>query len=313
MKISLRDIYVEYNKKPLLNNLSIDFESNKIGCLLGRSGSGKTTILKIIAGINTHYQGSVYFDDINVNNIKPGKRKVGWIPQQQLLFPGLSVKQNILYGLVARGVAKEIQNKRLTYIVKLVGLEGIINRSTERLSGGEKQRTSIARALITEPEILLLDEPFSSLDAPERDRLTLSLREIQIQTGVTAIHVTHSPREAELIADKVYILSNGKILQFGDIQNIFKKPKNMEVAKLLSIPNVVEKGIKGINQPVIIPKNAVIIGNGKNYGKIIAITRKSIHIQHNDLILEVEKNNKEYTVGQIIKFNIKTDSLIKFE
>lgn len=314
MKIELNNIKQYFEGNIILDNLDLKIPVGKISCLLGRSGSGKTTILRIIAGIINDFSGKVIIDDNDASNLSPKDRKIGWVPQQQLLFPSLNVRDNIAYGLIAKKVPKADQDRIVGEMSTLVGLTHLLDRKTERLSGGEKQRVAIARALASSPQILLLDEPFSSLDAPERDRLALALREIQLKTGITTIHVTHSSREAEIISDYVFILSQGKILQQGSTQKIFSNPNSIEVAKLLSIANVVDGGMfEEIISDAIIPTDAIIIGEGTMSAKVLTVTRGEIHLVIDDIRLEAKREGYENILpGDDILINFDLDSVIYF-
>ncbi|OLS24442.1 MAG: Sulfate/thiosulfate import ATP-binding protein CysA [Candidatus Heimdallarchaeota archaeon LC_2] len=308
MKISLENIRLTFGSNIVLEDLSLNFKSGKINCLLGRSGSGKTSILRIIAGVSPIFTGSVFFNGKDVTQFHPKQRNLGWVPQEQLLFPGLDIKANIEYGLVARGIAKETRNKRVSEIVKLVGLENLINRSPSRLSGGERQRVALARAIAPEPLVLLMDEPFSSLDAPERDRLSILFKEIQLETGITSVHVTHSAREAEMIGDNIFILSNGNIAQEDTVSEIFYKPKSIEVARILGINNLVESGqFEGLEYSAIIPDKAIQINKGNFRAIVISSTREKIHlILEPKIQLTIQNKDKaKYVPGD--KINLQLD------
>lgn len=302
MKIKLDKISITYQNEDLLNNLSLEFESGKLSCLLGPSGSGKTTLLKIIAGIEEQFIGDVLFENEIVNDIPVGKRQIGWVPQQQLLFPGLNVYENIAYGLTARKTPNDKIRIRVAEIAKLVGVEHLLQRFPNRLSGGERQRVAIARALAPNPRILLLDEPFSSLDTPERDKLALILREIQLITKITTIHVTHSPREAELLADNIFVLADGELQQSGSMHQLKKNPKSIHVASILGIPNVFTNWE---TKQAIIPVDAVQISDmGKIDAIIIAITSDRIFLKTDENRLEIKRSHENYILGQKVKINI---------
>lgn len=314
-KIELKGITLDYKNEKLFDNLDLKFKIKKLNCLLGRSGSGKTTILKIIAGIQSGYKGKVYFNDKDITNLPPQKRNIGWIPQQQLLFPGLNVYDNVAYGLKSKGKSREEIDKKVIEVSKIIGLKNLLNRTTQNLSGGEKQRVAIARALALQPQILLLDEPFSSLDAPERDRLALELREIQIESDITMIHVTHSPKEVELISDYVYVLHNGKIIQSGSIHELLNHPNNVETAKILGIDNVIEpNSLEHFKTGGIIPHSAIKIGIGENKAKIISLTQDKIYLQNENKITFVADNKSdfEFKVGDIVTYQINDNDIIPF-
>lgn len=315
MNIKLSDIALNFGENVVLDDLSVEFDSNKVNCLLGRSGSGKTSILRIIAGVSPEFSGEVFFDNVNTTMQNPRDRNVGWVPQEQLLFPSLDIWGNIEYGLVARGIPKETRDKRVDEIVKLVGLKHLIKRSPDRLSGGERQRVALGRALAPEPQVLLMDEPFSSLDAPERDRLSIVFKEIQLETGITSIHVTHSAREAEMIGDKIFVLSNGKIAQENSVNEIFQNPKSIEVARILGISNLIEPGqLKGIDFPAIIPEHAITISQLGHDATVISSTRENIHLILGTGLKITLKNQGDlhFNAGEKIKLNFNKELFYHF-
>ncbi|MHA2170541.1 MAG: ABC transporter ATP-binding protein [Candidatus Kariarchaeaceae archaeon] len=315
MKIELTKISLEFDGEFVLDDLNIVFEKNKLNCLLGKSGSGKTSILKIIAGISPPFKGLVYLNNLDATDLSPKARNIGWVPQQQLLFPGLNVKENIAYGLNARRYSKSAQDNRISQVAELAGLTHLLDRTPERLSGGERQRVAIARALAPSPKILLLDEPFSSLDAPERDRLALMFREIQLETGVTTVHVTHSPREAELISDQIFVLASGKILQKGSMKELYSYPISIEVARLLSIPNVIKGGfLDGVDDDVIIPTDSIELHTGQTKAKVLSITKLTVHLLlSNNIRLEANSpENTDLLPGEIISIKLNPSQFIRF-
>ncbi|MCE7734636.1 MAG: ABC transporter ATP-binding protein [Candidatus Heimdallarchaeota archaeon] len=315
MNIKLSNILLNFGENVVLDNLSLEFDSNKVNCLLGRSGSGKTSILRIIAGVSPEFTGEVYFGNINATNQHPRDRNVGWVPQEQLLFPSLDIRGNIEYGLVARGIPKETRNKRVNEIVKLVGLDHLINRSPDRLSGGERQRVALGRALAPEPQVLLMDEPFSSLDAPERDRLSIVFKEIQLETGITSIHVTHSAREAEMIGDKIYVLSNGKIAQENSVEEIFQNPRSIEVARILGVSNLIEPGqLEGVDFSAIIPEQAIKIDQLGHEATVISATRENIHLILGTGLKITLKNqgDLQFNAGEKIKLSFDQELFFQF-
>ncbi|MCY3412568.1 MAG: ABC transporter ATP-binding protein [Candidatus Heimdallarchaeota archaeon] len=309
MKIELRNIRMSYQKQMLLEDLNVIFNKGELSCLLGSSGSGKTTILKIIAGVSDAYSGDILFNNEPVKKLAVGSRQVGWVPQQQLLFPGMTVYDNIAYGLVARKVAKQEIEHKVEKIAQLVGVHHLLTRSPDRLSGGERQRVAIARAIAPEPQILLLDEPFSSLDAPERDRLALTLREVQMVTGITTIHVTHSPREADLLADTVFILSEGRIVQHGVFDTVFNNPRTITVASIVGLTNVFSKWDTFTN--VIIPHDALNIRkDGRYTGTVIACTKEIMYLKCEENNIEIRNNGSAHP-GEVLSFDIDVE-MIKF-
>ncbi len=208
--------------------------------LLGPSGCGKTTTLRIIAGFEKADRGRIYFDDIVMNEVPPYERNIGIVFQDYALFPHMTVYDNISFGLKLRKLSKEEIKKRISWALKLVGLEGFENRYPEQLSGGQQQRVALARALVIEPQLLLLDEPLSNLDAKIRERLRGEIKRIQRELGITTIYVTHDQEEAMAISDRIAVMGIGEIKQVGNPLDLYYKPKNEFVAQFLGLSNILE-------------------------------------------------------------------------
>lgn len=203
-----------------LRNLSIrsgDFSLNEINLLvptgtyavlMGRTGQGKTTILEAICGLRPVTGGKILLNERDVTRLKPAQREIGYVPQDLVLFPGLNVFQQIEFALDVRGVDRSTRRKKVEQLAELLGIGLLLNRQIDGLSGGEAQRVALGRALSFEPEVLLLDEPLSALDESTRQSMHQLLRDIQQQKGVTTIHVTHNPGEADALADTRLVLDN---------------------------------------------------------------------------------------------------------
>lgn len=238
MSLELDNIVVSFGKKEVIHQFSCRIQQNSVAVLLGKSGSGKSTILKTIAGIIVPQKGRIFIDSMDITHLPSRDRKVGFVPQHQLLFPGLDVYENVAYGLKARGKPREFIRKRVQEISRIVGLEHLLERKPSTLSGGERQRVALARALAPEPNILLMDEPFSSLDEAERIRLALVFKQIQQEVGITTLHVTHSSTETDLLANKVIVLEDGRVMQEGTFADIRFSPKTLSIAQLVGLPNI---------------------------------------------------------------------------
>ncbi|TKB10691.1 ABC transporter ATP-binding protein [Desulforhopalus sp. IMCC35007] len=238
--LDIQDISNTYGGKPLLQNVRFSLLSGEILCLLGPSGSGKTTLLRLIAGLEQDYSGKIIFDGRDIDPIPSHKRGFGMMFQEYALFPHKNVVENISFGLEMQNMPKTQRELQIDKMLELVGLTGFGNRKIDELSGGERQRVALARSLAPEPRLLLLDEPLGSLDRTLRERLTIEIRTILKQLGVTAIFVTHDQNEAFGVADKIAILQDGVLQQFASPEHLYRFPLNRKVARFLGFTNLLE-------------------------------------------------------------------------
>lgn len=233
--LSAEQICKSYGSNRVAHNVSFSLNKGEIGCLLGPSGCGKTTLLRIIAGFESIQSGTVRIDNTVVTNahkaLPPENRSIGMVFQDYALFPHLTVWENIGFGI--RKLPSRKQKERINELLSLVGLTEVGRKYPHEISGGQQQRVALARALAPKPELLLLDEPFSNLDALLRDRLTVEVRDILKELGTTALIVTHNQHEAFSVADKIGVLFRGKMQQWEDAHTIYHKPANLEVAQFV--------------------------------------------------------------------------------
>jgi len=219
--------YGDYNA---VDHISLVVNPGEFFTLLGPSGCGKTTLLRMIAGFNTIDGGTISFDETVINNIPAEKRNIGMVFQNYAIFPHMSVRENVAYGLVARKIKKDELSQRENDIMKLVQIYDFRDRMPNQLSGGQQQRVALARALVINPGVLLMDEPLSNLDAKLRIEMRSTIKKIQNQMGITTIYVTHDQEEALAISDRIAVMKNGKIMQVGTPFDIYRHPQNAFVA-----------------------------------------------------------------------------------
>ena len=238
VNLQLKEISMRYEKKYILDNLDLDVQHGELLVLLGESGCGKTTLLKIIAGIIEPENGKLFMEKKEISKLSPQKRKVGYVPQAQVLFPHMTVRKNIAFGLEAHKLSKSEIEQKIKWAAELTHIEELLGRYPSEISGGQKQRVALSRAIAIDPHLLLLDEPLSSIDTSGREELALTIRRIQKETETTTIYVTHNQEEARLISDRVAIMYDGKIQQIGRVVEIDHSPANYLIAKIMGTPNI---------------------------------------------------------------------------
>jgi sulfate transport system ATP-binding protein len=255
LDIRVQNVLKQFSRYPALNDVSLDIRSGELIALLGPSGSGKTTLLRLIAGLETPTAGRIFFGDDDASSKTVQQRNVGFVFQAYALFRNMTVLENISFGLKVRPRATrppraEIR-KRAMELLDLVQLSGLHDRFPQQLSGGQRQRVALARALAIEPRVLLLDEPFGALDAQVRKELRKWLREIHDKTGHTTVFVTHDQEEALELADRLVVMSQGKIEQVGTPDEVYDRPDNPFVFNFIG---------ESSNLPVEIDNDEVWVG-----------------------------------------------------
>jgi putative spermidine/putrescine transport system ATP-binding protein len=238
MRVSLRGVTKRFGAATAVRDLSLDVAPGELVSLVGGSGCGKTTTLRMIAGFEIPDAGQILFDERPVNDVPPRRRGVGIVFQSYALFPTMTVGENIAFGLRVARWPEERLRQRVAEMVALIKLPGLGGRYPYQLSGGQQQRVALARALAIRPQVLLLDEPLSALDAKIRLRLRSELRKIQQDLGITALYVTHDQEEALSIADRIAVMREGRIEQIGTPEEIYAAPRSDFVADFIGISNL---------------------------------------------------------------------------
>ncbi|NMB02774.1 MAG: ABC transporter ATP-binding protein [Firmicutes bacterium] len=238
MQITLKNVTKRFGETVAVNDLSITLASGKLTALLGPSGCGKTTTLNMLSGILPVTSGKVFFDEQDVTNLPPENRNIGLVFQNYSLYPHMTVLQNICFPMEMKKIPKKERIERAEKLAELVHISALLKRKPAELSGGQQQRVAIARALAKEPQVLLLDEPLSNLDAKLRIEMREEIKRIQREAQITTVFVTHDQEEASSIADEVVVLKDGLLQQQGSARSIYDQPNNLFVADFLGTPPI---------------------------------------------------------------------------
>jgi len=242
--IDAQGVAFAYGKRQVLEDFNLHIEPGEFFCLLGPSGSGKTTFLRIVAGLEQPQRGSVQLDNVDVLSTPPEARRVGMVFQGLGLWPHMNVRQNVEYGLLRKGATRDEIDAKVEYLLSLMGLRDFASAMSTEISGGQQQKVAIARSLIVEPKVLLLDQPMSALDPPFRTQMRRELQLLQRKLGITTILVTHDEEEALGIADRVAVIRNGRIEQIGSPTALYDYPRTASVAESVGVINLIKGGVR---------------------------------------------------------------------
>jgi len=240
VNIKIRDAVKKYGDNTIISDLSLDVKKGEFFTLLGPSGCGKTTLLRMIAGFNSIEGGDFYFGDTRINDMDPAKRNIGMVFQNYAIFPNMNVEKNVAFGLKNRKLPKEEIKAKTDQFLKLMKIEQYRERMPERLSGGQQQRVALARALAITPDVLLMDEPLSNLDAKLRVEMRTVIKEIQNSVGITCVYVTHDQEEAMAVSDRIAVMNAGDIQQIGTPKILYQRPANLFVATFIGHTNIID-------------------------------------------------------------------------
>ncbi len=317
--IDLKNISKEYDGVEVLQDINLYIRKNEFLTLLGPSGCGKTTTLRIIGGFEQPTTGDLIFEGKRINDVPPFKRQINTVFQKYALFPHMNVYENIAFGLKIKKVPEIEIKERVQRILRLVNLSGYEKRDVDSLSGGQQQRIAIARALVNEPKVLLLDEPLGALDLKLRKEMQIELKDMQKRVGITFIYVTHDQEEALTMSDTIIVMDKGKIQQIGTPEDIYNEPKNAFVADFIGESNIVEgtmikdllvefadtkficvdKGF-GENTPVDIvvrPEDIKVVSEeeGMLTGLVTSVTFKGVHYE-----MMVQEKDREWMIHSTV-------------
>ncbi len=240
VNIHIHNAVKRFGDNTVIPGLSLDVKEGEFFTLLGPSGCGKTTLLRMVAGFNTIEGGDFYFDDRRINDLDPAKRNIGMVFQNYAIFPHLTVRKNVAFGLKNKKVPKDQIDELADQFMKLVHVYEYADRMPERLSGGQQQRVALARALVISPDVLLMDEPLSNLDAKLRVEMRGVIKKIHEDVGITTIYVTHDQEEAMAVSDRIAVMDHGVIQHIGNPKNIYQRPANVFVATFIGRTNMMD-------------------------------------------------------------------------
>lgn len=325
--IDLKNISKSFDDQLVLDDLNLYIRENEFLTLLGPSGCGKTTTLRIIGGFETPDTGCVIFDNQDITKLPPNKRQLNTVFQRYALFPHMTIAENIAFGLKIKGKSKSYIDDKIKYALKLVNLDGYEHRMPDSLSGGQQQRIAIARAIVNEPKVLLLDEPLGALDLKLRQDMQYELIRLKNELGITFIYVTHDQEEALTMSDTIVVMNQGYIQQIGSPEKIYNEPENAFVADFIGDSNIISSvmvedklvNILGVNFPcvdtgfghnkpvdvVIRPEDVVLSSNlqtGKIKGVVSHLIFKGVHYE-----MEVMANGFEWLVHSTGMFPVGTE------
>ena len=330
--INLQNISKSYDGQLILDDLNLYIRENEFLTLLGPSGCGKTTTLRILGGFESPDTGKVIFDGTDITSLPPNKRHLNTVFQKYALFTHMTISENIAFGLKIKKMSKAYIQDKIKYALKLVNLDGYENRMPDSLSGGQQQRIAIARAIVNEPKVLLLDEPLGALDLKLRQDMQYELIRLKNELGITFIYVTHDQEEALTMSDTIVVMNQGYIQQIGSPEKIYNEPENAFVADFIGDSNIiastmihdelveilgakfacVDKGF-GENKPVdvvIRPEDVELVASGEGTidGVVSHVIFKGVHYE-----MEVMANGFEWLVHSTKMFPVGTNVGIKVD
>ncbi|MEF9945831.1 MAG: ABC transporter ATP-binding protein [Lachnospiraceae bacterium] len=330
--IDIKNISKSFGDNLVLDELNLYIRENEFLTLLGPSGCGKTTLLRILGGFETPDSGEIIFGGKNINMLPPNKRQLNTVFQKYALFTHMSIAENIAFGLKIKGKSTSYINDKIHYALRLVNLDGFENRTADSLSGGQQQRIAIARAIVNEPKVLLLDEPLGALDLKLRQDMQYELIRLKNELGITFVYVTHDQEEALTMSDTIVVMNQGYIQQIGTPEDIYNEPENAFVADFIGDSNILpaimveDKLVKilgtnfecvdtgfGKNKPVdavIRPEDIDLVKPKKGImeGVVSHIIFKGVHYE-----MEVEANNYQWLVHSTDMFPVGTQVGIRVD
>ncbi len=328
-----------FGEKRVIDGISLESSDGELVVILGPSGCGKSTLLRLITGLEELDDGEIFIGEKRVDELPPQKRNVALVFQNYALYPHMTVEQNLAFPLkVAKMRRKEIKDRVLN-VATMIGMADRLDARPAELSGGQRQRVALGRAIVREPDLFLLDEPLSNLDAELRTRMRREIVQLQKKLGTTLVHVTHDQTEALTMADRLVVMNEGKIVQTGTVREIYDQPADMFVASFVGTPKI--NLIDGfVSDTVIQPFNIstvfipgkyrlreIVMGiraehlhveaDGKFGGKVAAVeylgSKSILTVKHHDQFLFVQSDRNDFGVGDQVKFTVNPEDVLLFD
>ena len=286
VSIHFKDIVKKYGNNTIIPGLDLDVREGEFFTLLGPSGCGKTTLLRMVAGFNSIEGGEISFNGKVINNIAPNKRNIGMVFQNYAVFPHMTVRENVAFGLENRKLPKAEIKERVDEILETVKITQYADRLPERLSGGQQQRVALARAIVIKPDVLLMDEPLSNLDAKLRIEMRNAIRQIQHEVGITTVYVTHDQEEAMAVSDRIAVMKDGVIQHVSTPKSIYQRPANLFVANFIGRSNTLKAKYAG---------GALRFGNGYTaaYDNLAKAAGEDVLVAVRPEEFVIDENNRE--------------------
>lgn len=320
VNIKIENAIKRYGPVTVIPDLSLKIKNEEFFTLLGPSGCGKTTLLRMIAGFNSIEGGSFYFNDERINDLDPSKRKIGMVFQNYAIFPNMTVRKNVEFGLKYQNLDKETIREEAEKFMRLVQVDQYADRMPDRLSGGQQQRVALARALVMRPDVLLMDEPLSNLDAKLRVEMRTAIKQLQKDVGITTVYVTHDQEEAMAISDRIAVMREGEIHQCAAPFQIYQRPADLFVATFIGKTNLLNGTLK-----IIDGKPNVVFFN--NYHEAVPYLKEdwnhkedlevTLSVRPEEFILSLDRENEanglKGTVRDSVYLGLNTHYFIELE
>lgn len=305
--IQLINIEKIFDNEKILKGINLNIKENEFLTLLGPSGSGKTTTLRIIGGFDSQTSGKLLFNSAEISNLPPHKREINTVFQNYALFPHMNVYENVSYGLKIKKFSKSVIKEKVAKMLSMVDLANFEKRQIKSLSGGQQQRIAIARALINEPKVLLLDEPLGALDLKLRKEMQIELKNMQKNLGITFIYVTHDQEEALTMSDQIAVMNEGEILQKGTAEDIYNEPENAFVARFIGTSNIIKGTMEKDMCVTILNTEFDCVDKMPSKDTLVVVRPEDIEIEKNPR----DRNSLKGEVMDVIFFGVHYEMKVK--